>query len=115
MSSLNPSEVMMRAPDVATYNTQGPFSIDMSSEYETFCEYTTNAAPRVEVAGNPLAYNSVPVTFQLDVDPSTRIRFDKSYMKINYICEDMANPLIPVAVLPASCSIPWHTAAAVIN
>lgn len=113
MTSLNPSDTMRLVPDPAMSNASGPIVVDSSSEYETFQIYALQTAARSQVAGDPPAYNQVEIKFISDVQPGHRVRFDKSYLKVDYYAADITNPQIPIAVNNANVSVPWNIIAAI--
>jgi hypothetical protein len=115
MTSLNIVEVARKVQDPAMTYCTGPMLIDGSSEYETYNIINTQTAQRAAVGGDPASFNEVNVRFQTDIDPGTRIRFDKSYLKMDYYAANVANPLAPIAIDPVHVSIPWNTAAAIIR
>lgn len=94
-------------------NCTGPILVDGSSEYETYQVYPLQVAPKPEAPGEPSSYTSTQVQFISDIQPGTRIRFDKSYIRVDCYAANVANPLLPVPVDVTKVSIPWNTPAAI--
>jgi hypothetical protein len=91
----------------------GPIGIDASSISEVTQECRTNTSAAPGAAGEPMQYNGQEVTFDLNVPTSSRVLFDKSYIKVEGFACDMAVG-IATPVKPA-VSIPWNTIAALVE
>lgn len=99
--------------DPAFTSCTGPVLVDASSLSETYQEIYTTAGARGGSTTDPANYNYGPIQFLADVSQSTRVRLDKSYLRIEYEARQIKSGTA-YALNSRRCSIPWNTIAATI-
>lgn len=104
------------AADPAMDNCSGPILYDASSVQELLIQYNPNQAATTYGGLGPSCYNGIQdLRFVVQGDLSSRIRFDKSYLKIEYMAADVSVPSPYAAVNYNNVSIPWNPIAAIIQ
>lgn len=114
MTAFDLKENSRYAADPAMTNCSGPILFDASSIREMLIRYTPTQGTSQVLGTGPSCYNDTEIKFHIQFDTGSRVRFDKSYLKIDYVCLNVvAEPY--VAVNPANSSIPWNTIAALFS
>lgn len=93
-------------------NCSGPILFDSSSVQEILIQYNPMQGSQQYGGVGPACYNGVTdLKYLVQGDLGSRIRFDKSYLKMEYVALDIsANP--PVGIDLNHVSIPWNPIAA---
>jgi hypothetical protein len=111
--SFNPGDNLAYAPSMAYSIGSGPIPVDSSTSNEVLQVYHSNTAtnpPSATALGN---YNGLEVNFDVRVGSSSRVRFDKSFIKVTgRACNTYASL---TEVVSLGCSIPWNTIAALFD
>ena len=107
---------MRFAPDPAMSSCSGPVLYDSSTTQEILIQYMPVQGMQQVNGVGPACYNSIQdLKFIVQGDISSRIRFDKSYIKMEYVGADVSVPAPYAEVDVDHCSIPWNPIAACIQ
>jgi hypothetical protein len=116
MTSFDVSAHTRFAGDPAMVNCTGPILFDESLQQENLVQYVPMSASQQNGGMGPNCYNGITdIRFAVNGDLSSRIRYDKSYLRVDYVAYDMTTPATPKAIDPDTCSIPWNPVAALIT
>lgn len=104
----------MRAmSDPALDNCTGPILYDDSSVQQTLIMYMPMQGMQVYGSAGPSCYNAISdLKFMFQGDIGSRVRFDKSYIKMDYMACDISVPSPYAEVDLTHVSIPWNPIAA---
>lgn len=114
MSAFDLKENSRYAADPAMTNCSGPILFDASSIREMLIRYTPTQGTAQSLGAGPTCYNDTEIKFHIQFDTGSRVRFDKSYLKIDYVALNVGvSPATKVD--EANVSIPWNTIAAMFS
>jgi hypothetical protein len=115
--AFNATENIVYSPNPALSIGTGPIASDSSSVSEVTYSFQTNTAAVVGglINGNqePQNYNGVETLFDVRIPSSSRVLFNKSYLKVSGFACNM-NTGVSTGV-PVGTSIPWNSIAALLD
>lgn len=93
----------------------GPIAVDVSSLSEVTFQYQPDngVGPGTET-GAPNNYNDQDITFNVKIPATSRVLFDKSYIRLEGIAFDITGGVVAGPV-PYGVSIPWNPVAALLQ
>lgn len=107
---------MLAADDPAMDNCSGPVLTDRSSLFEALMQYPPMASTQTYSGTGPPCFNAgQELKFFVQSDLGSRVRFDKCYLKVDYVALDVSVPSPYAAIDAAKVSIPWNPIASIIK
>lgn len=116
MTSFNTVENSEYVEDKAMVNCMAPIAFDLSSTQEVLTQYNPIQGTQQYGGVGPSCYNAIQdLRFYIQTDLGSRVRFDKSYLKMEYMAADVSAPAPYLPVVAATTSIPWNPIAGCIQ